>query len=295
MSAIPDFYGSALVDRSGGFFLESEAPADIANPRYLRGSDPWVALACALTRLQHGHFDVFPAVADWIARYDDLLFFLNAGTLFCHAAPLSEVDLFRQTCPPERLTTFPPERISDYCRVLCHTMSPRYLDEVLYWYRKRGWEGWVRVEVAWWLSHIWEAESGPIEAGPELVLDPQYPPPFEQQMRDYDSYEALVRKHADKAGTASFWIRGEPFSLVGLAQHMLVDSKAGTDTLRTSFERMVFEANTGISCREFFTDGDTARFRPLAAAAILEEFLADPKRERFEDGVRYFFGHRIPD
>ena len=35
--------------------------------------------------------------------------------------------------------------------------------------------------------------------------------------------------------------------------------------------------------------------QPLATAAILEEFLESPEAAKYEDGVRYFFGHRIPD
>ena len=33
----------------------------------------------------------------------------------------------------------------------------------------------------------------------------------------------------------------------------------------------------------------------LTAGAILEEFLNDEKSKRYEPGVRYFWGHRIPE
>ena len=295
MAEIPSFFGDAFISRGSGFFLGPDTPVDIAEPRHFGNSNPWFALACALARLQQGDFDVFPALADRLLHYDDLLFLLNAGTLFAHAAPLSEVELFRQAWPASKLETLPPQRTSDYCQVLCHTMSPRYLDEVLYWYRKRGHEGWVRVEVAWWLSHVWESSDGPLHEGPQLVPDPQYPPPFEQNMRDYDSYEALVRECSAKGNSARFWFRGEPFSVAGLAKYMLADARAGKDTTRTQYERMIFEANTGISCREWFADSDDAKLRPLEAVATLEDFLFDPRSEQFEADVRYFFGHRIPD
>jgi hypothetical protein len=57
-------------------------------------------------------------------------------------------------------------------------------------------------------------------------------------------------------------------------------------------DRLWFEAATGIDCSSFFDDGE---FQPLAATAIVEEFLESGDPERFEPGVRYFFRNRIPD
>lgn len=56
--------------------------------------------------------------------------------------------------------------------------------------------------------------------------------------------------------------------------------------------RRKFEASTGIDCTDFFEAGG---FRPLAAAAIVEEFLDSGESDNYQDGVRYFFGHQIPD
>jgi hypothetical protein len=53
-----------------------------------------------------------------------------------------------------------------------------------------------------------------------------------------------------------------------------------------------FEPMTGIDCTDFFTP---TPWTPLAAAAIAEEFLASPQSHAYEEGVRYFFGHRLPD
>ncbi|NVB40421.1 hypothetical protein G6O69_21455 [Pseudenhygromyxa sp. WMMC2535] len=61
-----------------------------------------------------------------------------------------------------------------------------------------------------------------------------------------------------------------------------------------SWVRRRFEAATGIDCRAMFDPKVKGRWRPLQAAAIAERFLASPEAERYEDGVRYFFGHRIP-
>ncbi len=293
MFTVPPYCEFSFSPRSLGFFLDQGAPEDIAHDRNLRDPNPWVVLSCALARAQQGYFDAFPVVADWMKRFDDLIFFLDAGALFAHAAPLSALDLFRQAYPTEMLEQH-PECVRQYCQVLCRTLTPRYLDEVLHWHRKTP-MGWVYIEVAWELSYVWEDEPGPIHEGPQMVRDPQYPPPFEQKMRDYDGYHALVREHVARTPPAAFILGGAPFSVVGLAKRMLAHAKAGEDSSRTNFERMLFEANTGISCREFFTNDEEVQFRPLAASAILEDFLADPWRDHFEDGVRYFFGHRVPD
>ncbi|NJK31974.1 MAG: hypothetical protein HC927_05885 [Deltaproteobacteria bacterium] len=58
------------------------------------------------------------------------------------------------------------------------------------------------------------------------------------------------------------------------------------------FFRRRFEASTGIDCSEFYSDGE---FFPLVAAARLEAWIDSPEADRYEPGVRYFFGHRIPN
>jgi hypothetical protein len=56
---------------------------------------------------------------------------------------------------------------------------------------------------------------------------------------------------------------------------------------------MLLEANTGLDCRGFY-DRDFM-LRPLAAAAIVEDFVESGEANKYLPGVRYFFGHRIPD
>ncbi|PRQ09164.1 hypothetical protein [Enhygromyxa salina] len=55
-----------------------------------------------------------------------------------------------------------------------------------------------------------------------------------------------------------------------------------------------FEPMTGIDCTAFLTNTNSDEWTPLPAAAIAEDFLASEASEGFADGVRYFFGHRIP-
>ncbi|WPB81631.1 hypothetical protein KYC5002_21240 [Archangium violaceum] len=80
---------------------------------------------------------------------------------------------------------------------------------------------------------------------------------------------------------------GEPFSVGALARHML--DQISTGQRLDSELRHKFEATTGIDCSDFYKGG----FQPLTTAAIIEEFLASPQRAKFQEGVRYFFGHRL--
>ena len=52
------------------------------------------------------------------------------------------------------------------------------------------------------------------------------------------------------------------------------------------------EASTGIDCSGFYQE---EKPQPLTAAAIIEDFLESSESQHYEKGVRYFFGHRIPD
>lgn len=55
--------------------------------------------------------------------------------------------------------------------------------------------------------------------------------------------------------------------------------------------RRRFEASTGINCTSFFKE---ARFQPLTAAVILEDFLSSDGAKQFVPGHKYFFGWPVP-
>ena len=129
-----------------------------------------------------------------------------------------------------------------------------------------------------WISDLVEPEDGPIS-------EPMY---FEE----IDDYVAMVRSaHQEllaKLGAPDVPIfGGQVFGVRRLAHHILDRIRA--PSVRSNL-RHRFEANTGIDCSSFYRRGE---LRPLAAAALVEEFLESPQANRFRDGVRYFFGHAI--
>jgi hypothetical protein len=293
-ASMPSYSMWTFVDRGDGFFFTHEPPDDIAAPRYLKDSNPWVVLCCALARLRGGDFGVFPSVAEALLGEDDQVLWLSAGTLFAFAAPPSVLGLLSGLYPKAELARH-PELVRQYCQILCHSLIPGHLDEVLQLYRNPSSED-VRVLVPRYLSHVWEDEPGPVAEGPILETAPEPPPPFEMKYYDYDGYERRLRALAAQVDPGvQCLLGGVPFSVLRLAERILSHARAGEDSVRTNFERMVFEANTGISCRSFFAEeGPHYRFRPLSAAAVVEAFLEDPRSRRFVEGQRYFFGHPLP-
>jgi len=83
---------------------------------------------------------------------------------------------------------------------------------------------------------------------------------------------------------------GQRFSVISLAKIIL--SALADDSFDFPLRRK-FEASTGLDCSGFYDE--RGNLQPLSAAAIVEDFLGSPEAVKYEDGVRYFFGHRIPD
>jgi hypothetical protein len=115
------------------------------------------------------------------------------------------------------------------------------------------------------------------------------PAKFENLQAYEDAVLSRQRELAEAFGSDQVLVlRGERFGVVRLAERLL-------ELLRKPYFmpdlRRKFEAATGIDCTGFYKNGV---LQPLAAAEIVEAFLESPYASTYEDGVRYFFGHRIP-
>jgi hypothetical protein len=159
----------------------------------------------------------------------------------------------------------------------------------------------------WWipdyLSLLLEDQDGVIRAGAVPSWpprDPAWPDWMESSLvysAEYDDegyrqevmerYQAARSKVADPERSAVS--KGEPLSLRHMAQHLLevvpqqhavyAEDEIWLDTL---------EAYTGFDITSNWK-------KPPLVVKQVEQFLAHPAIERYEPGVRYFFGHRIPD
>jgi len=147
----------------------------------------------------------------------------------------------------------------------------------LLWQNKAKEKGIIPV----WISELVEQQPGPISF-----------PFYSQSKTDY--HDLVMKRYEElkiEFGTDQVFIyRGARFSVLELAKDMLSKLRDKVD-LGEEY-RHKFEAATGINCSAFFKDD---KLQPLAAATILEEFMESSRAKEFEPGVRYFFGHRIPD
>jgi hypothetical protein len=102
-------------------------------------------------------------------------------------------------------------------------------------------------------------------------------------MDRYDELEARL-------GATTLCWRGDLYSVRRFAEALRQVGRSRFYMVQLWVLRSYFEPATGIDCSSFFRDGTP---RPLAAAAIAEDFLEE-HAHRFEAGKRYFFGHEVP-
>jgi hypothetical protein len=131
------------------------------------------------------------------------------------------------------------------------------------------------------LSDLLEPEAGPISTPSDFETPEAYA-------------DFVMGRHAElrqRFGSDEVIVfMGQRFGVVHLAGNILAALSDGTFDYPL---RRKFEASTGIDCQGFYDDD--GNLQSLAAAAIVEEFLESNARAEYEDGVRYFFGHRLPD
>lgn len=106
-------------------------------------------------------------------------------------------------------------------------------------------------------------------------------------------YRAAIEQRCDelaeKCGTDQALVfKGEPVSIRRLGVHILARMREPCFPYDL---RRRFENATGIDCSSFYEGG---QFKPMQAAALITGFLESPHSWLFEEGVRYFFGHRVP-
>jgi hypothetical protein len=287
-----------FLELGDGFHFSSPPPDDIGDSRYLRSRDAWEVLGCVLARAQRGQFDDVELLIDVMRQRD------SAGVWHACAQLLGFAGR-RQIL--ERLATQFADRFNERgvqfhvssaltngCRLWCvpHLLAMHAVAS----------DDDARIHLERCLSHLVESGAGPVWAGaPKItVVDENFPPPFTETSIELDrkSYAALVEARVaelrslygpdDRLAIAE----GGVFELESFARGMLQTIASGLEDL-VEWERMLFEATTGVSCHGFF--GPDRLLRPLAAAAIVEEFLDSGAASRFQQGARYFFGHRIPE
>jgi hypothetical protein len=235
--------------------------------------DPWLLWVTALDKARRGDFSKVPPVLEASDESPDPVFVQSSYYLLGDAGP--------DPCFPGIVEN--AEMPSDTDRVIwsCNALM------------ERGRLADIPILLEAYLRHSGNQDAGIIALyihdmlGREDLIDPGE---FESLAAYRDAVISAHQGLLDQFGTDAVCIyRGERFHVPRMARAIL-------DALHQPHFRMSarrkFEAVTGIDCSEFYRE---KRLQPLTAATIVEEFLESPEVEKYEEGVRYFFGHRIPD
>jgi hypothetical protein len=300
---LPEFLYGTFDWRVNGFRFESEPPPDLLAPAALENSNPWIVLAAVLHRARAGDHS---RVSRLSAYFDaDEPFALNRVALLLTGDLAPERDL---------------KLLEDALRSRDADTRAYAAEAALYagrlWLVPAMLEAWHaartlihRETIGYAISDLLEAKAGPIAAQapiynlpprpPDSVANPRLKALLEKVAAEEPAPELfpqLVREASarlsEAAGTdrVTVW-HGGVFDVTALAREFLAAVPGITPGACIPF-RHKFEAATGVDCADFFDD---FRPQPLVIEAALEEFLLSAPETRFKPGVRYFFGHPIPD
>jgi hypothetical protein len=282
-SAFPPSFlakGTFLWDELGYGYSE-EPPPNLLTEKALSSDDGWEALSSSLEHAKLGIFDPLARLIRFVTAHSPP--FLVRGI----------VELLGDAGPGEALR--------ELQGVMTHEAE------------------WLRAEACWgaqyagslWLVpsivHAWRAVKRQsarekISCVLSQLLEERPGPISDCGGKPAQEYEGLVNGRLDELRTRlgndriPIW-EGRTFGVRALAERKYDSLMKGDEqesALNAIFVafRHRFEASTGTSCSSMFRN---CKFQPLVATAILEDFLASAEAERYEDGVRYFFRHRIPD
>ncbi|EDM81683.1 hypothetical protein PPSIR1_22239 [Plesiocystis pacifica SIR-1] len=184
----------------------------------------------------------------------------------------------------DALDSVHPEYPAQVAQALAQTGMLQFMPDVLELYARRHDGGTFATALPLMVSQVLEPAWGPLSD-------------WDEHDDDGELYcakvEAFLPGFIDRIGSPSATaLYGQLFGVRYLAESFIDllgdwDRRGEWPRLRQSFE-----GSTGIDLSPGYQDRHA---NPLKIRAILEDFLESPEAERYEHGVRYFWGHRIPD
>ena len=284
---IPSWMYNTLSATEDGFFLkdqEEQIPEDAPV------QNPYVMLARALLKSRQGNFSIADDIAETLKATGDEDAWNSGGYLLAHA--VTHDDLYKighQLMATEKGTDAAADFTRSFiCKVWARAMMLTTVPEMIEIYKKTSDVG-VQIRILLELADMFESARGDlydlIRVGAEDFDEKAY---LDLLMEQYSS---AIKKVA-KTGTKLFY-RGSPFSFLNWTQGLLKRIADFDPRENFATDRMFFEGHTGIRCNHFFTSN--GKFLPHTAAATIEDFLESESSSNYKAGVRYFFGHRIPD
>lgn len=256
------------IDYYGRGYLGSPAvPKDVQLPRN-HFDDPWLVCALALERAKQGNFGLMPALLQLYGNTNEAALDHMCSALLTDAGTAACFSRIVEVVKSEPNIS----KVFDFCGALAVRGELSYIPILLDKYLSN--EG-----------------SGEAQRLTDYIRDLVGNQLLSVDADDYEDavmlcYQRMLDEFNDEKVLVS---QGERYGVTRLARHILRDLQSPYFLLRWKLE---FEAATGIDCSSWYRD---ETLQPLAAAAIIEEFLESPEAAKYALGVRYFFGHRIPD
>ncbi len=301
---LPEFLYGTFDWRVNGFQFNADPPVDLLAPAALDHTNPWFVLAAVLQHAKAGDHSRVGRLAAYF--HADEPFALRRVSLLLAGDLASEQDLklLEQAMRSEDADAraYAAEAALFAGRLW---LVPAMLEA---WHAARTLLH--REIIGYAISDLLEANTGPIAEHAAIYNLPPRPPSsvtnpllkalleeiaatkpepehFPQLVRD--AYGRLAEKSATDRVTV--W-HGDVCDVMALARNFLAAVPHITAGSCIPY-RHKFEASTGVDCTDFFDE--TFRPQPLEIGAALEEFLLSEPEAKFKPGIRYFFGHRIPD
>jgi hypothetical protein len=301
---MPTYSQFLLLARGSGFHFPAPPPEDILRPHYLESPDSKVVIAAVLAHARAGNFGVFDHLLRLMQRDDSAVTWNACANLLSYAAPYSVINKLLQITHDEVYVRRDEGSQWYMCRILygCKGLwtVPVMLDIFSLVTDREGLES-----IPIYLSYLLEKERGSIADGPAVAGKEQEMSEFGLEAAvEYDQpafRSAVLAKYSELKDNLSAEsamrlavFEGEVLSLEKIARRLLARLHAKKDPEEVEIGRMILEAFTGINCSAFYKP-DFGPLQPLAAAAIVEDFLETGDAAKYKPGVRYFFGRRIPD
>jgi hypothetical protein len=269
----PDFIGPGMFKwNADGYRFATVPPPSLSEPSTLHSHDAWTVLAAVLIRAKAGDFRSVPNLISCIKQSTNPVLARSCAHLLGDAGSAA--------CLRKGI-----DELLDVSKInLCHSL------------RGSGYLWTVPVMLEAYFSVPSRSDVTIIPILISELLEPLRGGVAHELLSDDEYRELVTRKYEElrsQLGTDQVPVLfGEVFSVGKLAATLAEYLKS--DDMHPIMVRDLrhwFEASTGIDCSGFFKD---LRLQVLTATAIVEEFSESDDLRKYADGVRYFFGHRIP-
>jgi hypothetical protein len=275
---IPDYVQGTFEWDNLGYHFALEPPS-LPDPTTLPAEDVWGILASTFRFATRGDWRGLPRLIGCLDRSSNALIWQACADLLGDAASPA---LLRQTLRQYEQAEPRPDAplFEEHLAFSLHQSGLLWTVPVLLEFFLRRRDRKESKIIASLLSHMLEDDIGPVALA--NLPEPDY------RRLVLEQFDELKQKHGTEGVSI---LNGQLRSPTSLAERLLADTRQ-PHTTWISYNRHLLEAITGIDCRSFYQNRGV---QPLAAAAFLEETLESGVLSKYAPGVRYFFGHRIPE